>query len=106
MYNDLEKQIEAIIYNWLENTFHNNEAIPKLIVNGIAREIVNYRWKIYSSVKNELDLEDIYRVAEVKEIKLTDEEANIVLNRYQDGEYQDIDTINYLIDKIIKGREE
>lgn len=102
----MEERIKEIIEAWLEKEFKNKNAIPGLVVSGLATEILNHRWEIYRYVKNEYDLEDINRAAEDREIELTDEEADIVLNKYQDSEYQDVDTIDYLLDRIIEMRKE
>ena len=102
----MKDRIETIIRDWLNKEFKNPSAIPGPMLKGLAEEIDKHRWEIYRFVKDENDLEDIVMVATDKEIELTDEEAEIVLHKYQDSEYQDVDTITYLIDRIIEMREE
>ena len=102
----MKERLETIIRDWLNTSFGNPDAIPGLMVKGLAEEINKHRWEIYRFVKDENDMEDIERVANDREIELTDEEAEIVLHKYQDSEYQDIDTIDYLLDRIIEIRKE
>lgn len=102
----MKDRIETIIRDWLNKEFKNPSAIPGPMLKGLAEEIDKHRWEIYRFVKDEYDLEDIVRVATDKEIELTDEEVEIVLHKYQDSEYQDVDTITYLIDRIIEMRKE
>ena len=102
----MEDRIQTIIRDWLNTTFDNPNAIPKLMVVGLADEINKHRWEIYRFVKEEYDLEDIERVANDKGIMLTDEEMEIVLHKYQDSEYQDIDAIDFLLGRIIEMRKE
>lgn len=102
----MKDRIETIIRDWLNKEFKNPSAIPGPMLKGLAEEIDKHKWEIYNFVKTEYDLEDIARVEADKEIELTDEEAEIVLHKYQDSEYQDVDTISYLIDRIIETRKE
>lgn len=101
----MQDRIETIIRDWLNKEFKNPKAIPGLMVKGLAEEINNHRWEIYRYVKEEYDLEDIEQAANDKEVELTDEEMEIVLHKYQDSDYQDVDTISWLIDRIVETRE-
>lgn len=102
----MKDRIETIIRDWLNKEFKNPSAIPTPMLKGLAEEIDKHRWEIYRFVKEEYDLEDIEMVAKDKEIELTDEELKIVLHKYQNSDYQDTDTIDYLVDRIIEMRKE
>lgn len=102
----MRDRIETIIRDWLNKEFKNPSAIPGPMLKGLAEEIDKHRWEIYNFVKDEYDLEDIVRVATDKEVELTDEEVEIVLHKYQGSDYQDVDTISYLVDRIIEMRKE
>lgn len=102
----MKDRIETIIRDWLNKEFKNPSAIPGPMLKGLAEEIDRHKWEIYKFIKDEYDLEDIETVATDKEIELTDKEAEIVLHKYQDSEYQDVDTISYLVDRIIEMRKE
>lgn len=102
----MEDRLKTIIRDWLSETFGNPDALPTPVLNGLAEEIEKHRWEIFSFTKDEYDLEDIERAAIDRGIELTDEEAEIVLRKYQDSDYQDVDTIDYFLDRIIEMRKE
>lgn len=102
----MKDRIQTIIRDWLNTTFDNPDAIPKLVVAGLADEIDKHRWEIYRFTKEEYDLEDIDMVADNKDVELTDDERLRVLHNYQNSEYQDSDTIDYFIDEVMRAREE
>ena len=102
----MEDRLKTIIRDWLNETFGNPDALPTPVLNGLAEKIEKHRWEIYNFTKSEYDMEDIERAAADREIELTDEEAKIVLNEYQNSDYQDIDTIDYFLERIIETRKE
>ena len=102
----MEDRIKTIIRDWLNKTFGNPDALPTPVLNGLAEEIDKHRWEIYRYQKDEYDMDDIDAVALDYDIKLTDEEREIILHKYQDCEYQDMDTIKDLLDFYIKREEE
>lgn len=102
----MKDRIETIIRDWLVKEFKNPNAIPGPMLKGLAEEIDNHRWEIFSFTKDEYDKEEIEMIAKDKEIELTNEELKIVLNKYHDSDYQDTDTIDYLVDRIIEMRKE
>lgn len=104
----MEDRLETIIRDWLNTEFKNPDAIPRLMVKGLAKEINNHRWEVYESVRDEYDLEDISMVAEHNDIELTKEEEDYALNRYRKAqEYESsIDALDEIINDIIKMRKE
>ena len=101
----MEDRLKTIIRDWLNVTFGNPDALPTPVLNGLAEEIDKHRWEIYRFTKDEFDLEDIDMVAENEGIELTKEERDTILHKYQDSEYQDMDTISDLISIYAKRKE-
>lgn len=102
----MEDRIKTIIRDWLNNTFGNPDALPTPVLNGLAEEIDKHRWEIYKYQKDEYDMEDIDAVALDYNIELTNNEREMILHKYQDCEYQDLDTVKDLLDTYIKREEE
>lgn len=102
----MEDRIKTIIRDWLNNTFGNPDALPTPVLNGLAEEIDKHRWEIYKYQKEEYDMEDIDAVALDYGIELTDNEREMILHKYQDCEYQDLETVKDLLDTYIKREEE
>lgn len=102
----MEDRIKTIIRDWLNNTFGNPDALPTPVLNGLAEEIDKHRWEIYKYQKDEYDMEDIDAVALDYNIELTDNEREMILHKYQDCEYQDLETVKDLLDTYIKREEE
>lgn len=100
----MKDRIETIIRDWLNTTFGNPDAIPSLMVKGLAEEINNHRWEIHTAVQEEYDLEDIDYVAENNEIELTPEERQTALYRYKKMEDPNLDTLSYIINEIATER--
>lgn len=103
----MEDRIYTIIRDWLNTTFKNPDAMPELMVKGLAEEINKHRWEIYEHVKDEYDLEDIQMVAENNNVELTKSEEDYAMNRYRKAqEYESsIDILDEIINKIIADRE-
>ena len=98
----MEDRIATIIRDWLSTTFGNQDAIPNLMVKGLAEEIDKHRWEIYSYTKDEYDMEDIDMVAENNGIELTKEEREHAYHRYRKAqEYESsMDTLYEIIEEI------
>ena len=101
----MEDRIRTIIRDWLNTEFNNPDALPELMILGIASEINKHRWEIYQSVKREYDLEDIEAICMSQKVELTDDEKNLALHRYGNCEYQDMETLGYIIEEIVEERE-
>ena len=101
-------RLETIIRDWLNTTFNNPNAIPSLMIKGLAEEIDKYRFEVYEYVKDEYNLEDISMVAENNNIELTKDEENYVLNRYRKAqEYESsIDILDDILYRVKRDREE
>lgn len=100
----MKDRIETIIRDWLNATFNNPNAIPNLMVKGLAEEIDKHRWEIYENVREEYDLEDIETVADSEGVQLTKEEESLALHRYRKAEDSNLDTLYYIVDEIIENR--
>lgn len=102
----MQDRIQTIIRDWLNTTFGNPDAIPNLMIKGLAEEISKHRWEIYEYVKDEYDLEDINMAAENNNIELTKDEESYALNRYrkaQEYEYS-LDILDEIIVEIQRDR--
>ncbi len=100
----MEKRIEQIITEYLGKELGNRDAIPNLLVKGIADEINKHRWEIYNMVQREYDMEDIMSIAEDKNVMLTDEEVSTVLHRYGKIDDSNLDSLDYIIEDVINER--
>lgn len=104
----MEDRIHTIIHDWLNTTFKNPDAMPELMVKGLAEEINKHRWEIYEYVKDEYDLEDIQMVAENNNVELTKDEETHAMHRYRKAqEYESsIDILDEIINEIVADRKE
>lgn len=98
----MQQVIEVIIRNWLEKEFGNSDALPGVVLKGLAEEIYNHRWEIHSGVQREYDMEDIEYVGESE--NLTEDEKNLALHRYQNLEDDRLESLSYIIDEIVAER--
>ena len=101
----VKDRVETIIRDWLNTEFNNPDAIPGLMVSGLAEEINKHRWDIYSRVDEEYKLEDIEAIEESMGVILTDEEKNIVLHRYNKTDDQALEILGIIIGDIISERD-
>lgn len=101
----MQDRIEEIILNHLENVYHNRDALPSLVVKGLAEEIENHRWEIFDYTRKENMMEDIVGVSEELEVELTDEETEYVFNTFWNSDYQDMDSLRDLISNVVYERE-
>lgn len=100
----MKDRIETIIRDWSNTEFKNPDALPGLVISGLAEEINNHRWEIHSNVQEEYDMEDIDTMAESNEVKLTEDERLRALHRYRKLEDSNLDTLSYIIDEIVNER--
>ena len=102
----LEETVERIITNWLEKELHNKNAIPKLMLAGMAKEIAEHGWEIYSYVDTEYLMNDIDSMAENMGETLTDGEKDYVAYRYRKIDDSNLDSLEYIIEEVVKDRKE
>lgn len=102
----MEDRIATIIRDWLNEKFGNPDALPNLVLKGLAEEINKHRWEIHTYVQAEYDMEDIETIADDMDIELTDDEKARVLHRYKKLEDSNLDTLEYIIEEIKNEREE
>lgn len=102
----MKDRIEEIIKNYLVKQFGNEDALPKLVLSGIADELNNHRWEFHTMVQEEYDMEDIEDVAESKEYDLTKEEKERVLHRYKHLEDSNIDLLYDIVEEVYNERKE
>lgn len=102
----MEDVIENIIKNWLEKEFKNAEAIPGLLVKGLAKEISEHRYDIHSLVEREWKLDDIESIELAQKVELTDDEKERVLHRYEKYDDDALETLSCIIEEIVDEREE
>lgn len=93
----MEDRIATIIRDWFNKKFGNPDALPNLVLKGLAEEINNHRFEIHSYVKDEYDEEDIDIAAENNDIKLSKEEKDYALRRYQKAQEYD-SSVEYIND--------
>lgn len=93
----MKDRIETIIRDWLNEKFGNPDALPNLMLKGLAEEIDNHRFEIYSYVKDEYDEEDIAISAENNGMELSKEEKDYALRRYQKAQEYD-SSVEYIND--------
>ena len=93
-------RIETIIRDWLNEQFHNPDALPKLVISGLAEEIYKYRWEMYEDVQEEYDTEDVESIEEEKNIKLTADQKRRAIWRWRKERDTSLDILYDIIDEI------
>lgn len=101
----MQDRIETIIRDWLNIKFGNPDALPNLVLKGLAEEIYKHRWEIHRSVQEEYDMEDIDLTAENMAVELTEDERLRVLHRYKKIEDSNLETLSYIVEEVIDERE-
>lgn len=101
----MQERIETIIREWLKEQFGNDKALPELVLSGLAKEIVEHRWEIYTMVQEEYDMDDIETMAEANDVELTDDEKSLALHRYKKCEDSNLDILSTIIDDIVSERD-
>lgn len=100
----MKDRLETIIRDWLNTEFHNPNALPGLVISGLAQEIDKHRWEIFNQVNKEYHLEDIDSICESNGITLTADERSVVLYRYENLEDSNLDELSYIIDEVVASR--
>jgi len=101
----MEDRIHTIIHDWLNTTFKNPNAMPEIMIKGLAEEINKHRWEIYNFVQEEYDMEDIEMIAQSNNINLNGKEMREVLRRYQNRDSNSLDELSFIIDNTVASRE-
>ena len=104
MENELEQEIKNILTDYFKQEFGNENALPNLVLSGIAHELAKNGWKLYRIVQKQYDYEDIDDMAGIKDIELTKEEREEIYENYSNSEYKDSDTLFYLLEDLIEDR--
>lgn len=102
----MKDRIEKIIKDYLVKQFGNEDALPKMVLSGIAEELAEHRWEFHTMVQEEYDMEDIEDVAGSKEYDLTKEEKERVLYRYKHLEDSNIDLLYDIVEEVYNERKE
>lgn len=102
----MKDRIETIIRDWLVKEFGNGDALPKLVLSGLAEEINNHRWEIHTMVQEEYDMEDIEDVASANAYELTKEEKERILHRYKKLEDSNLDLLCDIVEEVYNERGE
>ena len=100
----MKDRLETIIRDWLNTEFHNPNALPGLLISGLAQEIDRHRGEIFSHVNTEYHLEDIDSRCESNDTTLTADERSMVLHRYEKLEDSNLDELSYIIDEVVAER--
>lgn len=104
----MEDRIETIIRDWLNTEFKNPNAIPGLMLKGLAKEIDKHRWEIYENVRDEYDFEDIDIVTGHYDVELTGDERTNAFYEYRKVQQyaSSIDALDEIVRNIIAKRKE
>ena len=98
----MEDRIKEIIVDWLRKEFKNEEALPGLIVSGLAHEIGRHSIELHRIMQREYDKEDLEYVLEGMEVELADSEKEHILNSYEDREDDALDYMRDIVDYVIR----
>lgn len=93
-------RIETIIRDWLNTEFHNPDALPGLVISGLAEEIYKHRYEMYEDVQDEYDTEDVEDIEEEKNIKLTADQKRRAIWRWRKEKDTPLDILYDIIDEI------
>lgn len=102
----MEERVEGILISWFEREFGNRNALPGVLIKGIAEEICRHKYEIFEQVNNEYLLDDIDFVAHNEDVELTEEEKQRALDRYKRVENSNIEVLSYIITDIVRNRKE
>lgn len=100
----MEDRIKEIIVDWLRKEFKNEEALPGLIVSGIAHEIGRHSIELHRIMQREYDKEDLEYVLEGMEVELTDSEKEQILDSYADREDYSLEYMSDMVDYAIRNK--
>lgn len=102
----MKDNIETIIRDYLVKQFGNEDALPQMVLSGIAEELAEHRWLFHSLVQEEYDMEDIEDVASANAYELTKEEKERVLHRYKKLEDSNLDLLYDIVEEVYNERGE
>lgn len=102
----MKDRIETIIKDYLVKQFGNEDALPKMVLSGLAEELNEHRWEFHTLVQEEYDMEDIEDVAAANEYDLTEKEKERILYRYKKIEDNNLDLLYDIVDEVVREREE
>ena len=89
MNEQIEKEIESAIYEWVKTNFGESEAEdPSWSIKAMARDLAQSMMpsKIYRAIEREYLRNDCSDVAERMGVELTDKERELVVNEFMDSE--------------------
>lgn len=98
----MEDRVKEIIVNWLRNEFKNEEALPDIVVSGLADEIDRHSAELHRIIQREYDKEDLEYILEGMEVELTDSEKEKVLDAYENREDNALDYLRDIVDYVIR----
>ena len=98
----MEDRVKEIIVNWFKNEFKNEEALPDIVISGLAYEISKHSTELHRIVQREYDKEDLEYVLEGMEVELTDSEKEQILDSYEDREDDALDYMRDIIDYVVR----
>lgn len=102
--NNTESIAKRIIKNWLEEKFKNPEAMPELMINGLAKEFDEHKWEIYNMVQIEYLNQDIDFIVNNMGETITDNEREYIIHRYSKIEDTNMEELSCIVDDVIEDR--
>lgn len=93
-------RIETIIRDWLNTEFHNPDALPGLVISGLAEKIYKHRYEMYEDVQDEYDIEDVELIEKEKGIKLTADQKRRAIWRWRKEKETSLNILYDIIDEI------
>lgn len=93
-------RIETVIRDWLNEQFHNPDALPGLVISGLAEEIYKHRYEMYEDVQDEYDAEDVEDIEAEKNVKLTEDQKRRAIWRWRKEKDVPIDILYDIVEDI------
>jgi len=101
----MKDRYERIIKDYLVETFGNDKAFPKPVLEGLADALEKHRWEIFNATKQECLMEDIIGIEEDREVELTDDELAIVMRKFEKYDTGNGDLLWDIISDVLSDRE-
>lgn len=101
----MKDRYERIIKDYLVETFGNDKALPKPVLDGLADALERHRHEIFNATKQEYLMEDIIGIEEDREVELTDGELGIVIHRFEKYDTGNLDLLWDIISDVLSDRE-
>ena len=98
----MEDRVKEIIVDWLRKEFKNEEALPDIVVSGLADEIDRHGPELHRIIQREYDKEDLDYILEGMEVELTDSEKEQILDAYENREDNALDYLRDIVDYVIR----